>query len=184
MTRLILIRHGETDWNVERRWQGQADVPLNARGRRQAAQVAQSLADVGITAIVSSDLSRAAETAQALAYATGLSVHYDPRLREICQGEWEGQSIEKIQANYSEQLRQRNENPAAIAAPGGETATQVLERLLDAVEEIRQDYPDATVAVVSHGYALALLTAHYRHIPIEKAWDLIPANGGWQELEV
>jgi len=184
MTRLILIRHGETDWNVEGRWQGQADVPLNARGRQQVTQLAQSLANMGITVIVSSDLSRAAETARALAHATGLSIHFDPRLREIHQGEWQGQSIGKIQANYSEALRQRNKNPAAIAAPGGETATQVLGRFLAAVEQIRRDYPDETVAVVSHGYALALLIAHYRQVPLEQAWDLIPSNGGWQELNL
>jgi alpha-ribazole phosphatase len=184
MTRLILVRHGETDWNVEGRWQGQADVPLNARGRQQAAQLAQSLADLGITAIVSSDLSRAAETARALARVTGLSIHFDPRLREIHQGEWEGQLISQIQARYSEALRQRNENPAAIAAPGGETAAQVLERVLAAVDEICQEYPNETVAVVSHGYALALLIAHYRRVPLEQAWDLIPSNGGWQELEI
>jgi alpha-ribazole phosphatase len=184
MTRLILIRHGETDWNLEGRWQGQADVPLNTHGRQQAAQLAQSLTDIGITAIVSSDLSRATETAEELARVTGLSIHLDPRLREIHQGEWQGQRISQIQANYSEALRQRQENPAAIAAPGGETAAQVLERILGAIDEILLKYPNDTVAVISHGYAIALLIAYYRRVPLEQAWDLIPSNGGWQELGI
>jgi broad specificity phosphatase PhoE len=184
MTRLILIRHGETDWNVEGRWQGQADVPLNARGRGQAAQLAHSLADIGISVIVSSDLSRATQTAEELARVTGLSIHIDPRLREIHQGEWQGQLISKIQAKYAEAYRQRQENPADVAPPGGETSAQVLGRALGAVEEIRLKYPNDTVAVVSHGYAIALLIAHYRRLPIEQAWELIPANGGWQELQI
>ncbi len=184
MTRIILIRHGETDWNVEGRWQGQADVPLNSRGRQQAAQLAQSLADIGITVIVSSDLSRATETAEELARVTGLGIQLDPRLREIHQGEWQGQCISMIQANYSEALRLRQENPAAIAAPGGETAAQVLARVLGAVEEILLKYPNDTVAVISHGYAIALLIAYYRQVPIEEAWNLIPSNGGWQELGI
>ena len=72
MTHLYLIRHGQTDWNIEGRWQGHADVPLNNRGREQAAQIACSLADIGIKAIYSSDLTRASDTAMALSSTTGL----------------------------------------------------------------------------------------------------------------
>lgn len=90
MTRLILVRHGETDWNVEGRYQGHSDVPLNARGRAQAARLAEALRGSDIRAIYSSDLARARETAEALAHATRLAVQHDPRLREIDQGDWEG----------------------------------------------------------------------------------------------
>ena len=78
MTTLYLIRHGETDWNVEGRWQGHADVPLNEHGRQQAIQISQQLAGVGLAAIYSSDLQRAQETAQALSAVTGLGVRTEP----------------------------------------------------------------------------------------------------------
>jgi broad specificity phosphatase PhoE len=173
---LILIRHGETDWNLEGRWQGQTDVPLNARGLAQAEQVAADLAWRGLTAIYSSDLSRARQTAEAVARASGLKVHLEPRLREICQGEWEGKLIAEIDGQNEAWLQQRLENPLNFAAPGGETSLQVQRRVVAATENILRRHPDGVTAVVSHGFALAVIIAHYRNLPIEKAWDLIPDN--------
>lgn len=181
MTRFLLIRHGETAWNTEGRWQGQSDVPLNEHGREQAAELARTLSGVGITAVHSSDLSRASETAELLAQSLGLTVQYDPRLREIHQGEWQGQLYTDIQAKYAEEFRQRKENPASVAPPGGETASQVLERVLASIQDIARKHPGETVAVVSHGFALAVLLTHLEHHPIERVWDLIPGNGTWRE---
>jgi broad specificity phosphatase PhoE len=176
LARLILIRHGETHWNLEGRWQGQTDIPLNARGLMQAKQVAADLAGRGLTAIYSSDLSRARQTAEAVARACGLNVHLEPRLREICQGEWEGKLISEIRSQNAALLQQRRENPLTFAAPGGETSLQVQARVVAATENILRKHPDGVTAVVSHGFALAVIIAHYRDIPIEKAWDLIPGN--------
>ncbi len=184
MTRFILIRHGETDWNIEGRWQGQADVPLNERGREQAIQTASALAGIEIAAIYSSDLSRARETAEVLASVTKLKVQFDVRLREIHQGEWQGLLASEIQARYPEAFQQRMTDPISVTPPGGEMASQVMIRVLSAIKEIRQMHSGKTVAVVSHGFAIACLLAHYQNLPIEKAWDLIPQNGGWHEVEV
>lgn len=131
MTQLILIRHGETDWNVEGRWQGQADVPLNERGRAQAVQLAQELKDDGIDAIYSSDLIRALETAEKLSEATKLSVQIDRRLREIHQGEWQGMLVSEIQTRYADRFARRRDDPLHIAPPGGETVAQVKTRVID-----------------------------------------------------
>ena len=183
MTRFILIRHGETDWNIEGRWQGQASVPLNERGREQAFQIARALAGIKIAAIYSSDLSRARETAEALASTSKLKVQFDVRLREIHQGKWQGLLVSEIQARYAEAFQQRMADPMSVAPPGGETALQVMERVVAAIEEIRQMHSDETVAVVSHGFAIACLLAHYQNLSIEKVWDLIPENGGWREIK-
>src|SRR4030067_2492051 len=102
VSRLILIRHGETDWNVDGRWQGQADVPLNARGIAQAEETAQSLSNVKFAAIYSSDLARARQTAEALSRIVGLPVQTDARLREIHQGAWQGLRVPEIEAQYAE----------------------------------------------------------------------------------
>jgi broad specificity phosphatase PhoE len=184
MTHLYLIRHGQTDWNIEGRWQGHADVPLNNRGREQAAQIAHSLADVGLKAIYSSDLIRARDTAGALASTTGLAIQYDKRLREIHQGEWQGMLVTEIQARYGKQFHRRRENPLTVAPPGGETVLQVRERVVSAVEDIVRKHSFERVALVSHGFALAVIQVHYLERPIDEVWDIIPNNDEWREIKI
>lgn len=184
MTHLYLIRHGQTDWNIERRWQGQADVPLNAKGRQQAAQTAVALADVGLSTIYSSDLSRAYDTACALAGTTGLPVYVDQRLREINQGEWQGLLVTEIQARYGEAFYERRKNPLTVAPPGGETVFQVKERVVQAIEDIISQHPRERVAVVSHGFALAVIQTHYLGRSFDEVWDMIPDNDEWRELVI
>ena len=183
MTRLILIRHGQTEWNAAGRYQGQVDLPLNALGRQQAEQIVQQLDGTQLAAIYASDLARARETAEVLARATGLQVQLDRRLREIEQGEWEGMPFTEIQRRYPRELEQRRENPLGFVTPGGESIRQVRQRVLEAAEEICRRHPNDTVAIVSHGVALAILRAHYQHLPIERMWDLVPANGEVTEVE-
>ena len=184
MTRLILIRHGETDWNTTGRWQGQTDVPLNERGRQQARQLVADLAGMQIDAIYSSDLGRARDTAAPLSQAAGLPVIVDARLREIHQGEWQGQLFGEIEARYAEALRSRREDPLNLAPPGGETVAQVQERVLDCLKDILRHHPHDTVALVSHGFVLGLLRAHLLGEPVGMAWERIPQNGGWEAVEV
>jgi alpha-ribazole phosphatase len=184
MTQLVLIRHGETEWNVEGRWQGQADVPLNARGQQQAQELAQELADTGISAIYSSDLQRAYATAQALAQKTGLEIHTDERLREIHQGDWQGMLVTEIQERYASRFEDRRKNPLTVAPPGGESVAEVKERVIAAVEDILERHPNHRVAIVSHGFALAVIQVHYLGMPMEHVWDMIPANDEWRELIV
>jgi alpha-ribazole phosphatase len=183
MTCLILIRHGETDWNTEGRWQGQADVPLNETGWRQAQQIAHSLQSAGIAAIYSSDLQRARQTAQVLADSTGLPLHLDKRLREIHQGDWQGLLFSEIQKRYAQAYQDRRRDPLNFASPGGEPVAAVRERVLAAAQEIIRRHPNATVAVVSHGFVLAVLIAHLRGLPFDLVWDLIPGNGQWVVVE-
>jgi probable phosphoglycerate mutase len=183
MTRLILIRHGQTDWNVEGRYQGQVDIPLNEHGREQAAQIARALSGANLAAIYASDLARAGETAKALAEAAGLQVRVDPRLREINQGRWEGRLFDEIRAEYPEELKRRRENPLAFAPPGGETVGQVKERVLAAIADVVHRHPTQSVAIVSHGLALALVRAYYGDYPAGKIWDLVPGNGEIVEIE-
>lgn len=183
MTCLILIRHGETDWNTEGRWQGQADVALNESGWSQAQEMARSLQEAGIAEIYSSDLLRARQTAQVLADVTGLPLHLDSRLREIHQGEWQGLLFSEIQARYAQAYQERRRDPLSIAPPGGETAAQVRLRVVSAVQDILRQHPDETVAVVSHGFALAVLIAHLKCEPFDRVWELIPENGQWVMVE-
>jgi len=184
MTRLVLIRHGETDWNADGRWQGQADVPLNATGWKQALQIARCLKSTGISAIYSSDLQRASQTAQVLADEIGVPVRLDSRLREIHQGEWQGLLLGEIQVRYAQANQDRLRDPMNFSPPGGEPVAQVRARVLAAVQEILGLYPDETVAIVSHGFALAVLITHLIRQPFNQFWDQMPGNGQWITLEV
>ncbi len=176
MTRLCLVRHGQTDWNLEGRYQGQSDVPLNENGRAQAHAIARELQDQPFTAIYTSDLQRAAETAEIIASAVNLPVTPDPRLREINQGEWEGQLVEIIKARYIELWQQRSVDPASIRAPGGETVTEVARRIHEALNDIVHVHPKGLVLIVSHGLALATIICEVRGVPIGQAYTVIPDN--------
>ncbi len=184
MTIFYLIRHGQTDWNVEQRWQGQSDISLNATGRQQAAMLAAELATVNFSAIYSSDLTRAYETALALSRISGIPVKRDPRLREIHQGEWQGLRESDIQAQYGNAFQERKQNPLDIAPPGGETVIQVRDRVISAVNDICTSHPNERIALVSHGFALALIQVHYAKQPLEAAWQYIPANAEWRAYEI
>jgi len=176
MTTLILIRHGETDWNIEGRYTGQSDVPLNARGLEQANSLAEQLQGRKIDVIYSSDLRRAHQTAEALAESCGVRILIDPRLREVHQGEWEGMLFKDIRARYSQAWEQRARDPLLVAPPGGETVGEVRARVLEALREILQQHPDGHLAIVSHGLVLALIKVHIAGLPIETVWDHIPNN--------
>lgn len=184
MTRLYLVRHGQTDWNVEGRWQGHADIPLNQAGLAQAEKVAGELAREGLQAIYSSDLQRARQTAMILAAHTDLPVILDARLREIHQGEWQGLLVSEIEARYGEAFQRRRNDPYNVAPPGGETVEQVRQRVVQAFEDIIARHPGARVAVVSHGFALAVAQVHYQGLPTQQAWEMIPDNDEWRVLEV
>lgn len=184
MTRIYLVRHGQTDWNVEGRWQGHADVPLNPTGLEQAEKVARQLAGEQLQAIYSSDLQRARQTAEALSKHTGLPVRLDARLREIHQGEWQGLLVTEIEARYGEAFRRRRNDPYNVAPPGGETVEQVRLRVVQAFEDIITWHHGEGVAIVSHGFALAVAQVHYQGLPIQQAWELIPDNDEWRVLEL
>jgi glucosyl-3-phosphoglycerate phosphatase len=154
-----LWRHGQTAYNAERRFQGQTDVPLNEIGREQAAAAAGYLAALRPDAIFASDLSRAAETAAALARLTGLSVTLDKDLRERSGGEWEGLTDTQIREQYPDAF-------AAWIPTGGETAAQVADRGSAAMERIADAMPGASRAVVvGHGANLGSGMARLLGVP-------------------
>jgi alpha-ribazole phosphatase len=176
MTRFCLIRHGQTDWNREGRYQGQSDVPLNETGRTQAYNIARQLDHQAFAAIYTSDLRRARETAEIIANALHLSYLLDSRLREINQGEWEGQQVEVIKARYAELWNRRTEDPASVRPPGGETVGEVASRAATAMDDLAHLHPGASILVVSHGLTLATIICQVRAVPVGQAYTLIPGN--------
>ena len=174
MTTVYLARHGESDWNAEARWQGHADRPLTALGRRQAAELAERLAGVPIAAVYSSDLRRARDTADAVAAARGLPVRTMPGLREIDVGSWSG--LTRAEAEERFPYAYRRWVDGGHGWDDGETYEDMTRRVLAAVLGIATGHPGDTVLVVAHGgpiralHAVALdmdVAAHRRVRPVE-----------------
>jgi broad specificity phosphatase PhoE len=139
VTTLLLARHGETDWNTERRWQGHADQPLNEAGRAQAHELAAVLRHRTVDVVYASDLSRAHETAMIVGEQLGRSVLIDPRLREVDVGDWSGR------------LQSELETEGLTAWSGGETHDEMAARAVPAVVDLASRHPGKTVLIVTHG---------------------------------
>lgn len=158
-THILLIRHGETDWNALGRWQGHAPIPLNTEGHLQARLLATYLAEnqVSAAAIYTSDLRRALETAAPIAHQLNLSPIPDVRLREIDLGDWQGLTGDEIQAWDSERYAHVQADVYHIARPGGESFNQVGDRAVEALHSYVGAHPDSTVIVISHGGTLRMI---------------------------
>lgn len=158
MTELLLIRHGETAWNAERRLQGHLDIPLNAEGRRQAAALGQALASEPLDAIISSDLQRALQTAQAVAAPRGMPVMIDPGLRERCFGAFEGLLYDEISVRYpQDHAAWKARDPHARYPQGvhvAETLAEFFARIRNTIERLMQSRACRKVALVTHGGVL------------------------------
>lgn len=173
-TRVLAIRHGETDWNVDGRLQGQLDVPLNELGQWQAHRVALALADDGIDAIYSSDMLRALQTAQAVSKACGKPVVTDVGLRERGFGIFEGYTYAQVNEKWPiEGERWRKRDPA-FGAPGGETLTQFYERSIAAAMRLCAMHPGQTVALISHGGVMDCLYRAASRVALDapRSWQL------------
>lgn len=156
--RLFLVRHGQTEWNVLRRAQGHTDIPLDAVGLNQAASVAAALGKIPVDRVVSSDLLRARQTADAIASAKGLEVDIWPDLRERGFGVLEGADFETVRAEIARLAAEENVPEFAVTPKGGENWRQVWDRVSPAAKRLRA--MDGDTVVVAHGGTCSLLAAH------------------------
>jgi probable phosphoglycerate mutase len=190
-TTFFLIRHGETEWNRDGRWQGHADVPLSMRGREQAQALAQRLADerIAVDYIYASDLSRASETAQIVARKLGMPVHTLPDLRELHLGSWSGLTRSQIMQRF----------PGALVtfhhAHDGETRTVFGDRVSNAVATLAQQHPGQRLMLVTHGGVIRTLLlrlyerhgqphAHVPPITNTSITELSVQAGSWRVLHI
>jgi probable phosphoglycerate mutase len=181
--RLVLLRHGRTEWNASQRIQGHLDPGLDDTGLAQAAAVAPAVAALGPVLLLSSDLRRARQTTEQVARATGLEPSYDERLRECYLGERQGLTHDEYAAlDPAEYARFRAGDWDDI--PGAETQAQVAERFTAVLKEAAAALaPGQTALVVAHGAAIRTAMAHWLGWPIDWAADFRAlVNCGWVEL--
>jgi probable phosphoglycerate mutase len=167
MTELIVIRHGETDWNRQHRFQGQIDVPLNALGLEQARRLGQRLAQEPVDRVIVSDLQRARQTAQGLAEAPGRRLQIEPLWREQGFGLLEGLDVPTIRSQHADLWTQWLRHDADYALPqGGESNVAFHARVLQALQALLAEHAGARVAVVTHGGVLDMLWRHAQGLPL------------------
>ncbi len=183
MLRLILARHGVTDWNAQGRYQGQNDIPLNAMGLRQAQALAAALEQTPLDGIIASDLQRSWQTAQPIAAHHRLNIQPEPRLREMCFGIFETLNYDEIRARYPEMLaawEADRDNPPT----NGETLTAFAARVQAFLDDVRQQHTDGTWLVVAHGGPLRQLICQALELPPDRRWSLSMDNASLSELHV
>lgn len=179
-TRFTLVRHGETAWNANGRWQGQAHVPLNDEGRRQAELLAAHLAAGDrVDLIVSSNLVRASETALIVGRATGAQVVLDERVRELDIGEWQGLTADEVRTWDAERYLAVEHDPYHQSRPGGESGAQCGMRAALALEVLADERAGGHVVVVSHGGTIRNLL---QHIGLGRADRMVVGNTSCSKL--
>jgi broad specificity phosphatase PhoE len=159
VTTILLVRHAETDWNREKRWQGLTDLSLNERGREQARALAEKLEPVPFSAVYASDLRRAYETALVVAERKGLAVTPMRELREVDVGSWTGLSYDEVKERFQDAYTQMRARTGR-GWEGGETYAEMGRRVLDAMRRIAREHPDDVVLVVTHSGPIRTVRAH------------------------
>ena len=183
--RIWFVRHGETEWNRTKRYQGHSDIPLNENGRRQAQDTAALLVKEPLSAIYASDLKRAVETAEAIAQTHELRVQQKPELRELHFGLWEGLRYEQIMEKWADELSLMYEHPEKGCAPEGEGFSELAKRAWPALQAIREAHQEEeAIAVVAHGGTIRVLLCLLRGKPLQQLWDVAIEHGQATRIDV
>jgi broad specificity phosphatase PhoE len=182
MALVLLVRHGQTDENVNGRISGQGPIPLNQRGQEQAELAAQVLAPLRVTRLISSPVVRALQTATILDSQLRLGIEEEPDLREVGYGDWEGQTFQAIRGGTAFQLALND--PINAVFPNGESLVSVQQRSVRVVEGIRQGAPRDVVVLVSHGDVIRMLVAHYLGMTFNDYRRITIDNGAISVIEL
>ncbi|MBM3124631.1 MAG: alpha-ribazole phosphatase [Chloroflexi bacterium] len=180
--RLILVRHGQTDYNLNRRFQGQREVPLNPTGMDQAERLASRFASLKVDALCSSDLRRCIQTAEVIAKRVNLPVLPDARWRELSFGDWEGMTHAEIQAAAPQWLIRWEADPAGVSPPNGETVTQLAGRAASALDELRRQHAGQTVLLITHGGVIRAVLCHVLGIDLNRHWQFEVGSASVSEI--
>lgn len=178
---LLLVRHGQTAWNIQRRVLGRTDIPLDETGQAQAADLPDRIGL--IDALWCSPLGRAKQTAAPLAAARGLEVLHDDDLVEMHQGQLEGLGEAELLAQHGDLVRAWRDAPEGLRLPGGETMEEVADRAYGAFCRIAQQHPTGRIAVVTHQIVLSATVCRLQGLPISQWRHHTHPNTAWAEVE-
>jgi probable phosphoglycerate mutase len=184
VTRICIVRHGETPWNAERRLQGHLEIPLNELGKKQAQATARSLAHYTFDHGYSSDLLRAKQTASTIAEQLGLRFDYSAHLRERHYGQFQGLTYQQAEQQFPEAYaRFANRDPGFAFAEGGESLTQFAQRIQQSFTTLTEQHPGATLLVVTHGGVLDIVNRLCRQLALSAPRDFVIPNAALNWVE-
>lgn len=183
MARLILVRHGYTYWNEEKKYQGFSDIDLNPQGIEEAIKVGKRLSLEKIDMIYSSPLRRSLHTAEIINESFNKEIQISECLKEINFGEWEGYTYEEIVKHYPELMDDWHERPADMRPPKGENFRDLQERAINVLHEIYDVNKGKNVLIVTHGGLISVLVCHILKIELDELWKFISSNTGITILE-
>ncbi len=169
--RIVFVRHGETAWNLERRFLGHSNLGLNEKGTFQARAAADLLRQENIEHIFCSDLVRAMETGLEIARWHDLPVHKIPSLRELYFGEWEGLTFSEIESRYPDLSSAWLNDPTGVNVPAGETAEEFRIRVMETWDDITEVSGEKTIVIVAHGGPLRMILCHLTKIDLSRQWE-------------
>ncbi|MDD6134362.1 MAG: histidine phosphatase family protein [Selenomonadaceae bacterium] len=176
MVKVVFVRHGQTEWNVSGRYQGQSDVALSAAGIEQAEKLAANFPVEHIDAIYASDLIRARVTAETVAKRFGLGVNLEPAFRELSFGDWEGLTYEQIVASWPDAMENFLAHPDILYIPHGESFPEVQQRAMSRLQELIQKHEGQTIMVAAHGAVLRTMLTAALHMPLQYLWSIRQFN--------
>jgi len=171
MTKLYIVRHGETEWNRAGKLQGWKDAPLTEKGKKQAEALSERLEGIDFDAVYSSPLGRTLKTAEIALDGMDLSVSTDERLKEINMGRWEGTEADKIKQMFPELYKDFWERPHLYEPEDGESFHEVQDRALSFLEETKEKHADQKILIFSHGCTSKVLMIHLEGRPLSRLWE-------------
>lgn len=181
-TKIILARHGLTEWNALGRYQGRRECRLSEQGKLESGALASALAPVPLVAVYTSPLARATETARLVARGHGLAEVEVPGLIEICHGDWEGRQVAEVAREWGELLARWRTTPYHVRMPGGETLAEVEERVWPAFTRVAENHPGRTVLVVTHDTPVRVILRRILGLAEEGFWRFRLDNAAISEV--
>lgn len=182
-TRFILVRHGQTEWNLVERYRGRADIALNDTGREQAGRVAQRLSGEPIAAVYAGPLQRTLATARPIAAVKGLAVQPLPGLIDIDFGVWQGLTPEEVAVRYPDDYNLWLNRPDQVHFPGGESLSQVRDRAMSAIHDLAERHIDETVVLVSHKIVNKVILCAVLGLSNNAIWHIEQDNAAINRFE-
>ncbi|MEW5944939.1 MAG: histidine phosphatase family protein [bacterium] len=170
--RIIIVRHGETAWNLEEVFRGRKDVPLNETGERQVEKLGAALKGEEISVVYSSPLSRSMATSRAVAHARGVEIVQSPELVDISYGEWEGMSNKEVEERHPDVMRRWKQAPGEVKFPGGESLDEVRRRAVGFLEDVLKRHRGQTVVLSTHRVVCKVLVLHCLGLDNSRFWNV------------
>jgi probable phosphoglycerate mutase len=183
MAQLILVKHGETDWNRQNRVQGTLDIPLNGEGENEAKRISDELLTFKIDAVYSSPASCSFHTARKIADTRRLKVKKMNELKELNHGVWQGLLVKDIKKRYKRQYNIWKSSPTAGRPPSGEFMRDACDRAVNAMHKIADRHKDESVCVVSGDIVLSIIKCYLTNIDLEKVWKFVPGKA-WEVFQL